>query len=170
MKLFDEIYKFNLKKELKKINASLINECKRDRFNFNKNIENNFYLNSKHTGFLYSLFLKYSKKVLNEFTLKDTDFKCWGYFSDKTFTNGNWHNHLRTCTINGVIYVKLPKKEKGIDFKINNLINNFIPKKYDMLIFPSYLDHYPHPSTTSEPRISINLELRCNEKPENIFK
>ena len=120
MKLFDNIYKFNLKKELEKINKSLIKECERDRFNFNKQIENNFYLNSKHKNFLYNLFLKYSKKVLNKFTLKDTDFKCWGYFSDKTFTKGNWHNHLKTCTINGVIYIKLVKEERGIDFKINN--------------------------------------------------
>ena len=170
MKLFNTVYKINVKKSVEKIVPSLIKECIKDRHTLNKEFGNNYLLNTIHTDYLYNLFLKNSKKFLNKFTLKDNNFKCWCYFSDSSFLNANWHNHINTSTINGVLYIKMPKKQKGIDFKIKNKIYNFVPKEFDLLIFPDYLDHFPYPSTTEEPRISVNLELRCLEKSKDIFK
>ena len=43
-----------------------------------------------------------------------------------------------------------------------------LPEDNDMLIFPSFLDHYPETSK-KEPRITLNLELRCKESTEKIF-
>jgi hypothetical protein len=170
MKIFNTIYKINIKKEVEKIIPYLIEECIKDRHTLNKNLGNNFLVNTIHTEFLYKIFKKNCKKFLNKFTLKDTNFKTWCYFSDSSYTGVGWHNHIKTCTINGVLYIKLPKNEKGIDFKIKDKVVNFIPKEFDLLIFPDYLDHFPYPSTTEEARISINLELRCLEKSKDIFK
>lgn len=170
MKLKNEIFKFNLKKELKNISDLLIKDCLKYKYTLDPKLGNSYLLNTNYSNYLYDIFIKYCNKVLNKFTLKDNNFKCWCYYSDITFTKAFWHNHKYTSTINSVIYLKLPKKEKGIDFKINNKIFNFIPKQFDFIIFPNYLEHFPYPSTTDEPRISINLELRCLENSKNIFK
>jgi hypothetical protein len=170
MKINDEIYKFNLKKQLKNIYSSLIEDCFKYKNRLDPKFGNSYLLETKYNNYLYDIFIKYCNKVLNKFTLKDNDFKCWCYYSDITFTKGNWHNHKKSSTINSVVYLNLPKKEKGIDFKINNKIFNFIPKQFDFIIFPNYLEHYPYPSNTDEPRISLNLELRCFEDSRKIFK
>ena len=65
---------------------------------------------------------------------------------------------------------KIPDEEKnGIDFKFNNKIMTYKPKPFDLIIFPNYLDHRPHGSETDKKRISINIELQCKEKAEDIF-
>ena len=161
------VYKFNLKKDLIKLKEEIIKEC---LISEPKNkINCNYELNTKYKNKLYNLFLNKCRKILNKFTLSDNNFKCWCYLSNKFFKKTMWHNHLNTCTINGVIYLKLCKNEKGIDFKYNKKIINIIPKELDLLIFPNYLNHLPYPSKTKDTRISINLELRCKEPVEKIF-
>jgi hypothetical protein len=163
------IYQFNLKEELKEIYLDLLKECDDSRpiKTINDNI--NYLLSSKHVKKLYKIFIDKCKKNLI-FTLKDNDFKCWCYYSDYKFNKTLWHNHINTSTINGVIYLKIPEKNKGIDFKNNNNIINIKPKMFDLLIFPNYLNHYPYPSNNKDTRIVLNLELRCNEESNKIFK
>ena len=171
MKISENIYCFNIKKEIKNIYKDLVNECITLRpKKIDTNYSLNFNLNSKYIQCLYDILLKICKKNLKKFTIKDNNFKLWCYYTDNKFNETGWHEHTKTATINSVLYLMVPDNNKGIDFKIKNNIINIMPKKFDLLIFPSYLEHCPHSSTTSEPRISLNLELICKETPENIFK
>jgi len=169
MKLNKYIYNFNIKKEISNIYDNIINECIEKRPKIMNKLGNNFNLNSVYTNYIYNLFLNYLNKIFNKITLLDNDFHCWCYFSDKQFNDSRWHNHISTCTVNGVIYLKIPEDNKGIDFKINDEIINIVPKEGDLLIFPDFLDHYPYPST-NEPRIVLNLEVRCLQKSTDLFK
>jgi hypothetical protein len=171
MNLSKNIYCFNIKKEIKNIYKDLIYECitfrpKKIDINYGLNFE----INSKYVQYLYNILLKICEKNLEKFTIKDNNFKLWCYYTDDKFNETRWHAHTKTATINSVLYLTVPNNNKGIDFKIKNNIINLRPKKFDLLIFPSYLEHYPHSSTTSEPRISLNLELMCKEKSKDIFK
>lgn len=161
------IHVTNIKKKIKPFYENLINECIRQR---PKSIENgnNYFLDTKYKNELYNIVLNESKNRLKEFSLKDNEYKCWCYFSDKKYNKTGWHNHINTATINAVIYLKIPKDNKGIDFIINNKVKNFKPKNFDLYIFPNYLEHYPY-SSKKESRITLNLEIRCNESAEYIF-
>jgi hypothetical protein len=163
------IYVININNQIKLFKKQLIKECIKSRINHNKFGERNYLVNSKYNKKLYKILIKHCNKCLNKFTIKDTDFKLWCYFSDKNFNEGNWHNHINTSTINAVIYLKIPNDNLGIDFKFNNEVKNYKPKSGDLLIFPDYLDHYPYPSY-DKPRISLNLEIKCNENSREIFK
>ena len=86
--------------------------------------------------------------------------------TDSVFNDTNWHNHKQSATINSVIYLQV--KDKGIRFKHENKQIYIQPDDGDMLIFPSFLEHQPDVSTDDK-RISLNLELRCNENEKEIF-
>jgi hypothetical protein len=86
--------------------------------------------------------------------------------SDKDFNKGRWHNHIETSTINSVLYLKT--QNKGIRFRHKNKKIHMLPKENDLLVFPSFLEHFPDVSK-NKPRITLNLELRCNETAESIF-
>jgi len=142
----------NIKKEINPFYKNLLKECENQRSAFLENVKldphfegNNFYLKTEHTRSLYNLMLKECRKLLNKFTLKDDNFKCWCYFSDKYFNYSSWHKHITSSTINGVVYLKINKNNKGIDFNIKKKRVNFKPKQFDLFIFPSYLEHYPYP-------------------------
>jgi hypothetical protein len=169
MKINKYIYKYNIKEELSNIYDNIIKECYEKRPIIMNELGNNFNLNSKYTKEIYKIFLIYLNKIFNKITLLDNDFNCWCYFSDNKFNKSRWHNHIPTCSINGVLYLKIPKDNKGIDFKIKNEILNVIPNEFDLLIFPDFLNHYPYPSI-NEPRIVLNLEIRCLEKSIELFK
>ena len=158
------IYSFFIENNIKNFKTNLINECLAQR-----NLEqdcNNFKLNTMYLHNLYKLFITNAKKVLNKFTLKDKDFKIWCYITDKSYSDTHWHNHKKSATINCVIYLKT--NNKGIDFIVNNKKKYLKPKDGDMLIFPASLDHCPQPATDKK-RISLNLEIRCNENEQEIF-
>jgi len=161
------IHTKNIKDKINFFYLDLIKECNEQRPVTITN-GNNYFLNTKHKNILYEIVLNQARKKLNTFTLKDNKFKCWCYFSDKKFNETGWHNHVNTSTINAVLYLKVPKNNKGIDFKINNKIKNYKPKKFDLYIFPSYVEHCPYPSKQNS-RITLNLEIRCNETAKHIF-
>lgn len=161
------IYTFNIKDALENIKKPLIQECLNQRINLNEKISYNFELHSKYTNYLYNIFYNISKINLNTFSLKDVNFKMWAYVTDKEYNKSQWHNHNLTASINCVLYLKTQKK--GITFQYQNQKKHLLPKDNDMLIFPSFLDHLPDVSKT-KPRIALNLELRCNESVESIFK
>jgi hypothetical protein len=161
------IYTFNIKDALENIKKPLIQECLNQRINLNEKISYNFELHSKYTNYLYNIFYNISKINLNTFSLKDVNFKMWAYVTDKEYNKSQWHNHKLTASINCVLYLKTQKK--GITFQYQNQKKHLVPKDNDMLIFPSFLDHLPDVSKT-KPRIALNLELRCNESVESIFK
>jgi len=161
------LYTFNIEDALENIKKPLIQECLNQRINLNEKISYNFELHSKYTNYLYNIFYNISKINLNTFSLKDVNFKMWAYVTDKEYNKSQWHNHKLTASINCVLYLKTQKK--GITFQYQNQKKHLVPKDNDMLIFPSFLDHLPDVSKT-KPRIALNLELRCNESVESIFK
>ena len=162
------IYISNINKQIKLFRSELIKECIESLINRSTS-DRSYLVNSKYTKKLYQILIKNCNKYLNKFTIKDKNFKLWCYFSDKDFTKSHWHNHIKSSTINAVIYLKVPNNNLGIDFKVNNEIKNYRPKSGELYIFPDYLDHYPYPSF-DQPRISLNLEIKCNEHSRQIFK
>jgi len=163
------ILKSNINKQIKLFKNNLIEDCIKGRISHNINGARNYLINTKYKTKLYQILINYCKMNLNKFSIKDKNFKVWCYYSDNNFNEGNWHNHINTSTINAVLYLKIPSDNLGIDFKINNEIKNYKPKSGDLLVFPNYLDHYPYPSY-DKPRISLNLEIICNEPSREIFK
>jgi hypothetical protein len=92
---------------------------------------------------------------------------CWGYVTNKFFYKGGIHNHLNTCVINAVYYLNVPEttdtRQGSLSFYDNNFheIYNIRPQVGDLIIFPFYLNHQPHQSFSLDYRISINMEIIC---------
>tara|TARA_S200002703_G_C3644374_1_gene197803 strand:+ start:53 stop:562 length:510 start_codon:yes stop_codon:yes gene_type:complete len=167
MNIKNLVLKTNVTKFIKDIKSSLIEDClsQRNKINSIKDALN-YPVESKYTNFLYNIFYLTSKKYLKNFDLSDVNFKLWCYLTDEKYNKGIWHNHSKTSSINCVIYLKT--QGKGIHFKHNNEEIYILPNDNDMLIFPGFLDHLPEQSK-KEPRITLNLELRCKEPTEKIF-
>jgi len=165
------VYKLNLKKELKNKKEEMIKDilkCKSEAGNYRTLKGYNFEIFTKHNDYLYELFIKKSKKLLNNFTIKDNDLKVWCYFTGLgNHVEDIWHNHIRTSNINSVIYLETIKNY-GIKFEMHKEVWYVEPKNFDLLIFPGFLNHLPITSNSQE-RISLNLELKCNESDKEIF-
>jgi hypothetical protein len=90
--------------------------------------------------------------------------------SDKNNFKEVWHNHLNTSTINSVYYLNIPKNDHvTIDFELNGNFFTYKISNNDLIIFPNYLNHKPNRCYKSGYRISINMEIICNESSEYIF-
>ena len=177
------INKVNVTRQIKPIKDQLINDAIFSQYNRPKG-SFNYEVNSNYRQYLYDMFIEHSRKLLNNFTLRDTNFKVWCYLTDETYSQGDtWHNHIHTSTINGVLYLNVVKGY-GIEFKTdyNNTYKQDIPNReynrdnvtyiepnnFDLLIFPNFIDHRPLISKDKR-RISFNLEIRCNESSKEIF-
>ncbi len=158
------IHSFFIGEKINHFKDELIKECIEQRYQI-KN-KGSFFVKSKYQNNLYNIFISEAKKTLNKFTLKNMDFEMWCYISDNEFNDTGWHNHTEKSTINCVMY--LITQNKGIDFKLENEELHLKPKEGEMLIFPAFLMHCPHPSKTDK-RITLNLELLCNETDKEIF-
>jgi len=158
------IYSFSIDKKIENFKENLIKECINQRKKEEGGL--NFKLETKYIKNLYIIFIETAKKILKPFTLKKKDFKVWCYITDNTFNNTCWHDHKKSATINGVIYLQI--KNEGINFRNNNKKIYIKPNNGDMLIFPGSLEHCPETSTDYK-RISLNLELMCNENEKDIF-
>jgi|TARA_R100000081_G_C4685735_1_gene99885 hypothetical protein len=158
------IYCFSIEEDIKNFKEDLIKECVNQR----KEEEGgcNFKVQTKYINNLYKIFIDCAKKILKPFTIKNKNFTVWCYMTDNMYSKTGWHNHKDSATINSVIYLKI--KDKGISFKQNNKQMYLEPNNGDMLIFPASLDHKPRPSTDDK-RISLNLELKCYEKENEVF-
>lgn len=123
---------------------------------------------------LYSKFFEFSKNLFGDFTTSNNSETCWSYASNK-FDHGPGliHNHLKTSTINSVYYLNVPESTSihhgSISFLLNGDIFTYKPKNGDLLIFPNYLDHKINFLNDEEYRISINMEIKCEESAEELF-
>ena len=158
------IHCFSIEEDIKNFKKNLIKECVDQRKKEEKGC--NFKVQTKYIDNLYKIFIDCAKKILKPFTIKDKNFKVWCYMTDNMYNDTGWHNHKKSATINSVIYLQI--QDKGISFKQDNEQIYFKPDNGDMLIFPSSLNHNPEPSTNDK-RISLNLELLCNESEQEIF-
>lgn len=106
---------------------------------------------------------KFTKDLKNSST-------CWAYVSDKNYFNEVWHDHVKTSTINSVYYLNIPNNDNAtIDFRLNYKQYTYKINNYDLIIFPNYLQHKPHRCYKNDYRISINMEIMCNEPADQIF-
>ena len=164
------VYKLNLKKELENKKEEIMKDIlksKQQAGNY-RATGYNFEVFTKYNDYLYDLFIKKSRKLLNNFTIKGNDLKVWCYFTGLgNHAKDIWHNHTRTSNINSVIYLKTIKNY-GIEFEMHKEAWYVEPRNFDMLIFPGFLNHLPTTSNSQE-RVSLNLELKCNEKEKDIF-
>jgi len=123
---------------------------------------------------LYSKFFEFSKNLFEDFTTSDNSETCWSYASNK-FDHGAGvlHNHINTSTINSVYYLNVPQSttisEGSISFVLDGQQFSYRPKNGDLLIFPNYLDHKINFLNDEEYRVSINMEIKCKESPEELF-
>jgi hypothetical protein len=163
-------HKLNLKTELKNKKAEIVKDILKSKSEAGdyKTRGYNFEVFTRYNDYLYDLFIKKSKKLLNYFTIQDSPLKIWCYFTGPNDIEKDiWHNHRRTSNINSVIYLETVK-DHGIKFKMDEESWYVEPKNFDLLIFPGFLNHQPVTSTTQQ-RISLNLELKCNEQDKDIF-
>ena len=164
------MHTLNLKDELKDKKNEIMKEILMHKKN-NKTLDWNvgsIHVCTKYDDYLYDLFIKKSRKLLNTFTIKNPDLKVWCYFTGlKNPKKDRWHNHSRTSNINSVIYLQTVK-DYGIKFKTDTESWYVEPKDFDLLIFPGFLNHLPVTSSTQK-RISLNLELKCKEQDKDIF-
>jgi len=154
-------YLDNLKKDIKDIKEELIKECIEST---KKKINNyyNYQVISKYHDKLYSLFINSCKKYFKDIKVHSTPTKLWTYCTDKNYLEGEiWHNHINSCTLCGVLYLKTVKN-CGIDLRYNKKTTYVETKNYDLLIFPGFLDHKPRISKTKN-RISLQFEIFCDK-------
>jgi hypothetical protein len=120
---------------------------------------------------LYDDFVEISKKHLKKFTISDKNTKrYWAYATNRFDPHYQWHDHIRTSTINGVYYFRIPESVSGqLDFWYKDNFFRFFPEENDLLLMPNYLKHAPRQPLSDEYRISINVEIICNEDPDDIF-
>lgn len=120
---------------------------------------------------LYDDFVEISKKHLNKFTISKNNIKrYWAYATNRFDPHYQWHDHVRTSTINGVYYLRIPETTcSQLDFHYKEKFYRFSPKENDLLIMPNYLKHAPRQPLSNEYRISVNIEIVCNESPDSIF-
>jgi hypothetical protein len=84
----------------------------------------------------------------------------WLYLSTKYDFAEVWHNHVRTSSFHCVYYANVPEAKGGeLEYEINGIFYSYKPKNYDLVIMPNYLNHRPRVCESSEPRISINMEM-----------
>jgi hypothetical protein len=157
---------FNLKEKIEHLYSVLVENSLKQRYKIDTKISYNFPVDKdKNFNFVYSCFLENVKSNLKCLTLleKNTN-QCWVYVTNKDYYETIWHNHINSSTINGVLYLKLLKDEKGILFNHKNETFKIIPKQYDLIVFPNWLEHCPIPNQNGDDtRISINMEILCEE-------
>lgn len=123
---------------------------------------------------LYSKFFEFSKTIFGDFTTSNNNESCWSYASNKFDRGpGLLHNHLNTSTINSVYYLNVPQTASidngSISFVLNGNRFTYKPENGDLLIFPNYLDHQINFLDDEEYRVSINMEIKCEESSEELF-
>jgi len=163
------LYLENISDSLFFIKRDIVKDVEDSKPDTLKPTDLNFQVNSKYKDYLYNIFISRCKKLLNNFSLSNNKLCLWSYYTDKNSNKSIYHNHERTSTINGVIYIKTVDN-CGINFiDENNKVCYYEPNDFDLLIFPNYVKHKPVASKL-ETRISLNLELECLENVNSIFK
>jgi hypothetical protein len=166
------IEKFKILSDDKK---NILSSLKQQKINFNRNrFKDSYNYAIEYDKFyenLYSDSLECCKSILEPFTIaEDNISQAWCFYSTEDDYVEVWHNHLRTSTINLVYYVNTSNNGGALKFSYNNKVMEYFPKEYDMLIFPNFLNHCPMRPIGDNPRISINLEIKCKENSHHIFK
>lgn len=160
----------NLKEEV--VDIVLKNKKKNSKQEINFVISedpNNFF------GTLYSEFTCILEKIFGTLTyLESNSPKCYCYVTNNQGYGSNvYHDHLETSTLNGVYYLNVPENTPinsgSISFNYRGRCVSYKPHNYDLLLFPNYLEHKINFSNHAENRISVNMEVLCEEDPDDLF-
>ena len=121
---------------------------------------------------LYEEVFNYASKLF-QFTLSPSNKKsihC--YYSDDKNYKSILHNHQYTSTINIVYYLNVPSGGGGelLVMGCDKRVYLIPVKSYDLVIMPNFVEHCPLPPKSNEPRISLNMEIKCEEPAQQIFK
>lgn len=137
-----------------------------------------FKIDQDPTSFFQELYLKFFDAA-NEFfgglnVLPKNSSMCWSYSSnDVDHGPGMIHNHIHTSTINSVYYLNIPDSatlENGsIQFFLDDQTFSYRPNNFDLVVFPNFLDHRINYLNDPEYRISINMEILCENNPHDLF-
>ena len=116
---------------------------------------------------IYQNFLEYSQNRFGKLDIiKEPE--MWALCTNKDNWKSVVHNHIETSTINAVYYLNIPQlnyKNVG-DIKLlhNNKWYNYTPSENELIIFPNYLTHDTEYNKTDDFRVSINMEIKCNNE------
>jgi hypothetical protein len=137
-----------------------------------------FKINYDPTSFfseLYSKFFDISNQFFDDLKiLPNNSSMCWSYSSNNVDHGpGMIHNHINTSTINSVYYLNVPDSATidngSIQFFLNGKTFSYRPNRFDLVVFPNYLDHRINYLNDPEYRISINMEILCENDPHILF-
>ena len=114
---------------------------------------------------IYQNFLEYSQNRFGKLDIIQEP-EMWALCTNKDNWKSVIHNHINTSTINAVYYLNIPQidyKNVG-DIKLlhNDIWYNYTPSENELLIFPNYLTHDTEYNKTDNFRVSINMEIKCN--------
>jgi len=115
---------------------------------------------------LYDQFAEACTRTFEPMTLHAKSKRdVWAYVQRDGEGSPVWHEHLMTSTINGVYYLSAPEGCGEIWFRHRDTIHKHAPAEGYLYMFPRWLLHKPMPQATSEPRISLNIEMVTVECP-----
>ena len=114
---------------------------------------------------IYQNFLEYSQNRFGKLDIIQEP-EMWALCTNKDNCKSVIHNHVNTSTINAVYYLNIPQvnfKNVG-DIKLlhENKWYNYTPSENELIIFPNYLTHDTEYNKTDDFRVSINMEIKCN--------
>jgi hypothetical protein len=137
-----------------------------------------FKINYDPTSFFEILYSKFFKVTQDFFGVLDilpnNSSMCWSYSSNNVDHGpGRIHNHINTSTINSVYYLNIPESTTidngSIEFFLGEETFSYRPNNFDLIIFPNYLDHKINYLNDPEYRISINMEILCENNPYTLL-
>lgn len=138
-----------------------------------------FKITEDPTQFFNELYQKFFESTVNFFgtlnILPENSNMCWSYSSNCVDHGpGFTHNHMDTSTINSVYYLNVPdsatQEHGSIQFFLNEKTFSYRPNNFDLILFPNYLDHKINFLNDPEYRISINMEILCEEDAYKLFQ
>ena len=152
-----DFYKFSNKKKIVK---EILSQMLEGGCQFKLKSTKNYYS-------LYKKFVRFSEDKFGNLNIT-SDMNIWALCTNKDNWKSKVHNHIKTSTINSVYYLNIPKldfKNQGaIKLYYNEKWYNYIPSENELLIFPNYLTHDTEYNKTNDFRISINMEIKCNDE------
>lgn len=140
----------------------------------------NFPIVNDYDNFFLETYYKFYDLSVELFGELNPTVNCVGCHSYVTDNNGfginKMHNHLQTSTISACYYLNIPKESifdqasiSFISWETNTELM-YRPSNFDLIIFPNYLDHKINYSPYTDERITITMEIQCEEDSEKIFR
>jgi|TARA_R100000482_G_C5084755_1_gene127830 hypothetical protein len=118
---------------------------------------------------IYKKFLSTCEKHFSSVTLSDkNNTTTWCYLSNINSLPTEYHDHIKSSTINGVYYFEVNKND-SLSFKDDNREFRYNVEENELLIFPNYVQHKPIRTTGSNARVSLNMEIITLEDVNDIF-